>query len=224
MAKRSHHPKFRGFSEAKEPSYEVGYGKPPVHTQFQPGRSGNPRSRPRRAKNIAQKSPAENEERMKTFVLEEAYRMIGVRDGDRIVEIPTIQAILRSIALNAAKGNQRSQRMFADLVLSIEGEKKALYDEFLKTTIEYKAGWDLELARREKFGETGPEPVPHPDDIIVNLETGGVQFRGPMTKEEKVVWDLLRRFNAEPDESTPEPEENAAKAPDERSNKKEIEN
>lgn len=29
------------------PDYEVGYGKPPRGTQFQPGRSGNPRGRPK---------------------------------------------------------------------------------------------------------------------------------------------------------------------------------
>jgi hypothetical protein len=28
--------------------YEVGYGKPPRHTQFQPGRSGNPNGRPKK--------------------------------------------------------------------------------------------------------------------------------------------------------------------------------
>jgi hypothetical protein len=30
--------------------YEVGYGKPPKHTRFQKGRSGNPRGRPRGSK------------------------------------------------------------------------------------------------------------------------------------------------------------------------------
>ncbi|WP_345821102.1 DUF5681 domain-containing protein [Methylobacterium fujisawaense] len=32
--------------------YEVGYRKPPRHTQFKPGTSGNRRGRPRRSKNI----------------------------------------------------------------------------------------------------------------------------------------------------------------------------
>ena len=33
--------------------YAVGYGKPPVHTRFRKGQSGNPRGRPRGAKSMA---------------------------------------------------------------------------------------------------------------------------------------------------------------------------
>jgi hypothetical protein len=33
--------------------YEVGYGRPPKATQFQPGRSGNPKGRPKQHRNIA---------------------------------------------------------------------------------------------------------------------------------------------------------------------------
>ena len=35
-----------------ERDYKVGYGKPPRHTRFEPGRSGNPRGRPSGAKNM----------------------------------------------------------------------------------------------------------------------------------------------------------------------------
>ena len=33
--------------------YEVGYGKPPLHTRFQKGKSGNPEGRPRGKKNMS---------------------------------------------------------------------------------------------------------------------------------------------------------------------------
>jgi hypothetical protein len=32
--------------------YQVGYGKPPKHTQFKPGKSGNPQGRPKGTKNL----------------------------------------------------------------------------------------------------------------------------------------------------------------------------
>src|SRR5580704_12538166 len=49
----------------------VGYCKPPTTTRFQKGKSGNPRGRPKEAKG---RLPAINEERMKSILIEEAYR------------------------------------------------------------------------------------------------------------------------------------------------------
>jgi hypothetical protein len=48
------------------------------------------------------------------------------------------------------------------------------------------------LAPRAALGVTGPEPLPQPDDIVIGMTTGQVIVKGPMTKEEKVVWDGLR--------------------------------
>ena len=80
--------------------YEVGYGKPPMETRFKKGQSGNPRGRPKGAKN---KRPGLHEERLKDIILDEAYRGIAVREGERMVTIPMAQAIIRSMAVNAAK-------------------------------------------------------------------------------------------------------------------------
>ncbi|MEH6726420.1 MAG: DUF5681 domain-containing protein [Hyphomicrobiales bacterium] len=49
--------------------YEVGYAKPPQSSRFKPSMSGNPKGRPKGARN---KLPALNEERLKTIILEEA--------------------------------------------------------------------------------------------------------------------------------------------------------
>ena len=36
-----------------EHDYKIGYGKPPHHSRFEPGQSGNPRGRPPGSKNLS---------------------------------------------------------------------------------------------------------------------------------------------------------------------------
>ena len=174
--------------------YEVGYGKPPKATRFKPGVSGNPKGRPKGARN---RRPALHEERLKEIILDEAYRTIDVRDGDRTVTVPMAQAIVRSLAVNAAKGRARAQELFTALLAEVERANKRLHDEWLQTAIEYKVEWDKELARRARLGVDGPEPLPHPDHIEIDMREGRVLIKGPMTREEKAHWDWMRDRKAE---------------------------
>jgi hypothetical protein len=176
--------------------YEVGYAKPPLSTRFRRGQSGNPSGRRKGSIKKAAALPALNEERLKTIILEEAYRSISIHDPNGQIDIPMAQAVVRSLAVNAAKGNQRAQRLFTELLTSVERDNKKLHDEWLKTAINYKVEWDEELARRKKFGVEAPLPLPHPDDIIIDMNTGSVRIKGPMTKEDKVKWDQLRDLKA----------------------------
>ena len=110
--------------------YEVGYGKPPKRHRFKKGQSGNPRGRPKGAKCS---TPALPEERLKDIVLEEAYRMITVHEGERTVTLSMAQAVIRKLAFDAAKGAPRAQRLFTQMLNKIEQEDKERYDEWLKT-------------------------------------------------------------------------------------------
>lgn len=167
--------------------YDVGYGKPPVASRFQPGRSGNPRGRKRGTAHNA--IPALNDERLKTLILEETYRTISINDQNGQLDIPMAQAVVRSLAVNAAKGNQRAQRLFTQLLSSVERDNKRLHDEWFNTALDYKLAWERELERRATFKINAPLPIPHPDDIVVDLQAGTIRVTGPMTKEEKVKWD-----------------------------------
>lgn len=185
------------------PVYDVGYGKPPATTRFKPGQSGNPRGRPKGSSNKP-KPPALNEERMKSILLEEAYRTIKVNEGAGQISVPMAQAVIRSLAVNAVKGNQRAQRLFTELLFTTERENKRLHDEWLDVATTYKVEWDRELERRQRLGIIAPDPLPHPDHVVINYRTGEVEIKGPMTKEEKARHDMFAKakveFQAELDE------------------------
>ena len=170
-----------------EPGYKVGYAKPPEETRFKPGQSGNPNGRPKGSKN---KRSGLSEETLKEIVLAEAYRVIPVKDGDRSVTLPMVHAIVRSMALSAAKGQHRAQKLFTEMLAVTEASRRADHEQWLETAIGYKVAWTNELERRKRHRITDlPEPVPHPDHIEIDFAQNTVRVVGPATKEEKAALD-----------------------------------
>jgi Family of unknown function (DUF5681) len=181
-----------GTDASDEPSVTVGYGQPPVKSRFKAGQSGNPHGRPKGARN---KMPALNEECLKSIIMAEAYRRIKVNDGPRQVSVPIVQAIVRSLAVNAVKGQHRSQRLFSELLGATERDNKALHDEWVKTAMEYKNNWEQAIEHCRSRGLPLPDPVPHPDHIDIDLRTGEIVIDGPFSRKQRDKGrDLIKRL------------------------------
>ena len=120
--------------------------------------------------------------------------MIGVRDGMREVKVPMAQAIVRAMAVNAVKGQQRAQRLFTELLITIEQEKRREFGEHLDCVLQYKRSWDRSSSAARPLGITGPEPIPHPDHIKIDVRNWTIKIHGPMTKEEAAELETWRRL------------------------------
>lgn len=94
---------------------KVGYKKPPKHTQFKKGRSGNPRGRPKK-----------KEDEIMTLLKKILNEKIPVTIHGEKVEISQYEALMRSILSQATKGHGPSLAQAAKLI--------AVYDQEVKKT------------------------------------------------------------------------------------------
>lgn len=127
-------------AESTPSNCPVGYGRPPVHTRFKPGQSGNPKGRPKGAKGL------------KTLARELLTAKVPVRTASGEKKMHRIEAVLHKAFELALKGNPRAQSQMISLYDSAVPERSTLEDAAIPTEeltegdlailAELKASWE----------------------------------------------------------------------------------
>ena len=94
-------------SKISREDYEVGYGRPPTHTRFKEGYSGNSRGRPRGTKNL------------KTDLMEELSERISVSEGGKPKKLSKQRALVKSLTAKAIKGDARAISILVNLMVRV---------------------------------------------------------------------------------------------------------
>src|ERR1700681_349053 len=81
---------------ADDDPYEVGFKRPPKHSRFQPGQSGNPRGRPKQKPSIA------------ADLARELAELIRIVDGAQEIQISKQRALVRALVSAAIAGDIRA--------------------------------------------------------------------------------------------------------------------
>jgi len=184
------------------------YRKPPVEHQFQKGQSGNPKGRPKKKRfdPVPNAMSGGIQDCLDVIALNEATRKIAVREGDKVTEMPAMQALIRSMFRAAAQGDSKTGRQLLEMIARAESARATFAKEVLENAFRYKEEFGPKFDQRERDGLEPLEIYPHPDDVVIDGHTGEVTIDGPMSKEEtgaqKVVTghaqnSLIRYFEVE---------------------------
>jgi hypothetical protein len=199
------------------------YRKPPVAHQFKKGKSGNPKGRPR--KKAAPGFGASGggiTDRFGAMALDEATRPITVREGDKVLEMPAMQALIRTMFKAAAQGDTRAASRLLDVIARAESGRTVSALENLEHAVQYKETYGPIFEQRERQGLEPLDIFPHPDDIIINQITGEVTIDGPMSKEQAGARIAVRQHAIESGRRYFEVEEALAKEPTNRALRREF--
>ena len=132
-------------------------------------------------------------DRLAAMALDEAGRPVTVQEGDKVAQIPAMQALLRTMFRAAARGDTKAGRQLLEVIARAESARTEKALGLLQFSAEYIEKHAPIFEKHEREGLSPPDIYPHPDDFIINEATGEVTIDGPTTKDEAGARKAVRQ-------------------------------
>src|SRR4051794_39311237 len=120
--------------------YEVGYGKPPLHTRFQQGRSGNPKGRPRGRKNLS------------TLLNDALNGSVVVVENGRRKKITKREAIITQLVNKSASADLKATQIVLAMLQELESEDDGSADHAVFTEADHEIIRRIQARLRNENG------------------------------------------------------------------------
>jgi hypothetical protein len=119
--------------------YDVGFGKPPKHSQFKPGVSGYPKGRPK----------WKDRGMLTEMIGKELYRPVRITQNGETLRLPALQVALRRLVRMGAEGHTKSVESMLKIALN-HSETLVEFENgrISKMTAEERASRVVELLTR----------------------------------------------------------------------------
>jgi hypothetical protein len=111
MSARGRDPKSKAAELQPTGDYEVGYRRPPKHSRWRPGQSGNFKGRPKGARNL------------RTEIKAVLGEMVQVKRGGKVIRVSTQMAALLRLLEKALNGDVRALNVFLGLAQRYNDEE-----------------------------------------------------------------------------------------------------
>ncbi|MGL4388663.1 MAG: DUF5681 domain-containing protein [Brevinema sp.] len=86
---------------------KIGFQNPPKESQFQKGKSGNPKGRPKGSKNL------------KTILLKELDSQISIQEKGRVTKVTKQEAFIKGLIANSLKNDKHASQILVRLMTGL---------------------------------------------------------------------------------------------------------
>lgn len=97
-------PKRSGGPRAPDGDYEVGYGRPPKHSRWRKGQSGNAKGRPKGSLSLG------------AVMDRELRRTVRVQENGKAAQVTMLELLVRTTLAAAAKGDNKARSLALALI------------------------------------------------------------------------------------------------------------